>query len=258
MSVTLVYVTYGKDLPWFKYSLQSIHKFVTGASEILIYYHDECEYELSELLKVTPVSLPIRVIPVHYEYHGYIKQMVVKLQCWRNVTSSHVMYIDSDCIFDKPYQISNISDKRIEWYYEDDISTNRAFDTWKHAVKRMTGAPMTKYYMANAFPFIVSKVTLENAESYFTDKHKESYDSFCMKEIIRLNIPISRDVLPYWPTIARVFEEFEYLGWYVENFTNDCEFYTGTRRNHYLPLVQFWSHGGITREIQTQIERILA
>jgi hypothetical protein len=170
------------------------------------------------------------------------------------------MFVDSDCIFNKPYNASLVLNK-MAWYYvteTEEPGVKGGFDTWKVAVQRMTGLPMTKYYMANAFPFIVKKQTLEAADLFFVNKHKQPYDVFCMKELARLKINVGGGVLPYWPTIAQVFEEFEYLGWFAEHFTNDYDFYTGERRDQSPPIAQFWSHGGITEEIRTQNENILA
>jgi hypothetical protein len=186
--------------------------------------------------------------------------MIVKLSCWKDINTTHVMFVDSDCIFNKPYNASLVLNK-MAWYYvteTEEPGVKGGFDTWKVAVQRMTGLPMTKYYMANAFPFIVKKQTLEAADLFFVNKHKQPYDVFCMKELARLKINVGGGVLPYWPTIAQVFEEFEYLGWFAEHFTNDYDFYTGERRDQSPPIAQFWSHGGITEEIRTQNENILA
>jgi hypothetical protein len=55
--------------------------------------------------------------------------------------------------------------------------------------------------------------------------------------------------------MATIFEEFEYLGWYSSNHTNDYKFIEGP--NSLSIRSQFWSHGGLTPEIKNEIEIIL-
>ena len=100
---TIVYKTYDNDLVWFKYSLLSVNKFVFNISEIIIYYHDSCEKKIIEILSENNFIIPYRIIPIKYDFHGYLKQMVVKSMCFNDVKTEYVVFVDSDVIFTKPY-----------------------------------------------------------------------------------------------------------------------------------------------------------
>jgi hypothetical protein len=55
--------------------------------------------------------------------------------------------------------------------------------------------------------------------------------------------------------MATIFEEFEYLGWYSYNFTNDYIFIEGKNPKYFKN--QFWSHGGLTEEIEVEIKKMI-
>jgi hypothetical protein len=116
MTCTIVYKTYANDLCWLYYSLLSVDKYVSGCEEILIYYHSECKNEFEALMNRISIRLPIRTIPVEYDYHGYVKQMIVKLTCWKDIATPYIMFIDSDCIFNKPFSPHmRIRDGKLLW-----------------------------------------------------------------------------------------------------------------------------------------------
>lgn len=262
MCITIVYKTYAADLPWLYYSLKSIQKFVSGYTEILIYYHNECHKEFTDLMK--RLQLPIRAIPVAYDYHGYIKQMTTKLLCWKDVKTDYVAFVDSDNIFNRTFDFTTkLNLSKIRWCVlrrtddnmRNDTLLQQAFNAWGKAVQRMTHIPMDTYYMANGFPFIVLRKTLEDAEREFVRMHGESYDSFCKKEIDRIGIVCSDKIRDRFMDLATVFEEFEYLGWFAENHTADYNFVD--TRDTDTPILYFWSHGGITPSVKRQIDELL-
>jgi len=82
MKFTVVYKTYKNDLKWLKYSLLSLQKYVSNISELIIYYHDECELDLINLMNELDLKLKTKLIPVVYDMNGYIKQIVVKCMCF--------------------------------------------------------------------------------------------------------------------------------------------------------------------------------
>jgi hypothetical protein len=56
--------------------------------------------------------------------------------------------------------------------------------------------------------------------------------------------------------MSKIFEEFEYLGWYFQNNTKDYLFLEGPNRNSMETRVQYWSHGGIDSK-REEIEKIV-
>lgn len=259
MATTIVYKTYAADLPWLAYSLKSVSKFVSGISEILIYYHNECHTAFTKMLSDISLNIPIRTKQVGYDYHGYLKQMVIKASCWMDVSSEYVLFLDSDCILNTPFNPSSmIINEKPMWHVArrtPQNTQNDEFRVWEKAVQGMTGAPMKTYYMANGFPFLVKTITLANASKQFKKDHGVSYDVYCKRELEKKHIYCHHTIRQKFLEMATIFEEFEYFGWYAENFTNDYVFIEGSRNNS--PLCQYWPHGGLTPEIIKEIESVL-
>lgn len=262
--ISICYKTYKNDINWLKYSLLSICKFNIGdIHEIIIYYHDECFTELNIMIDEIDLNIKYRLIPVKYDIHGYIKQMVVKCMCFNDIKTDYILIMDCDVIFNNffnPIDIINESGK-IDWYILNKNDSNKDDDQWRvweKSVKNMVNGDMNTYYMYNGFPFLFKRETLELAYKKFIDIHGVDYNEFC-KKLLNDNT-----VLPSDPIIgpdgrflimATIFEEFEYLGWYSFNYTNDYNFIEGP--NNLSIRNQFWSHGGLTEEIKNEIEIIL-
>jgi hypothetical protein len=81
--------------------------------------------------------------------------------------------------------------------------------------------------MANGFPFIFTTKSLVEAYNKFKEIHGIDYDVFCnngcIKYKINVNEPISGSKGRF-PDLTKVFEEFEWLGYYCHNFSNDYIF----------------------------------
>ena len=92
---TIVYKTYKNDLCWLRYSLLSLKKNLntTNIQEIIIYTHDEALHETDELLTNVKLGefIEYRIIPVHYDYHGYIKQQIIKCNCYKDSKTDYII-----------------------------------------------------------------------------------------------------------------------------------------------------------------------
>lgn len=262
MKFTVVYKTYKNDLDWLKYSLISLDKYVSDISEVIIYYHDKCECELTELLNVLTLKLEIKIIPIIYDIHGYIKQMVVKCMCFRDVKTDLIMYMDSDVIFNNYYSPKfSIEENKVKWIIQkrNDHNKNMEFwSVWEKSVENMTNDKMNIFYMSNEFPFILKTKTVEEAYYKFLEIHGVDYNTFCknLLEINKVSIddPIAGENGKF-SIMSSIFEEFEYLGWYSYNHTDDYTF-TEIKGNIEFKK-QFWSHGGLTDDIEIEIKKML-
>jgi hypothetical protein len=262
MSFTIVYKTYLNDIKWLKYSLLSINKFVIDIDEIIIYYHDICYKELYEMIESINIKYNIRLLPVSYDIHGYMKQMVVKMMAFKDIKTEYIVFVDSDVIFEREYSPKmSFNNGKINWHILKRNQENNQMNDWNvwgPAVEKMTHNPMSIYYMYNGFPFIIKKDTLERAYHKFIELHNMDYQTFCKSHLNKLNIIPSMPITGpngKFIELASIFEEFEYMGWYSYNFTDDYNFIIEQRNNIYV--IQYWSHGGIDANIETTIKKIL-
>jgi hypothetical protein len=259
MDCTIVYKTYENDLKWLKYSLISVNKYVDNINEIIIYYHDKCYENLNNIIKSINAKIPIRLIPVIYDIHGYLKQMVIKCMCFNDVNTSHILFIDSDVIFKKKYTYKNlIENDKISWYILKRTPQNYNEDqwiTWEKSVYNMTNNAMNIYYMYNGFPFLIKKDTLHDAYNKFIEIHNKDYNTYCKEYLTKLNININDSITGSngkFRELATIFEEFEYFGWYANNFTDNYLFIESPSNNSEY-LTQYWSHGGLNSNIESEI-----
>lgn len=261
--ITVVYKTYKNDLKWIKYSLLTLQKFVKGISEILIYCHDGCCDDLYEI--INSINLKCRIIPVRYDYHGYLKQMTVKACCFKDVKTKYVAIYDSDNIFTSDFNIRDLIEEsgKIKWlYWREGQERTIEIETWREAYEAMTKTKQNVHYMNNGFPFLFTKKSLSNACDKFHEIHGVNYDTFCNDGCIKYNIKVEEAIsgpTGRFPDLSKIFEEFEWLGYYCHNFSDDYIFVPTDSCEHgkRWHIIQFWSHGGITSDIMNQIEDLL-
>lgn len=252
MSYTIVYKTYQNDLEWFDFSIKSLQKYVLPFNlieKVLIYSHDVC---FEKVLNITHIikNTHVQVLPVHYDYHGYIKQMTVKAQAYFDVKSEYIVYIDSDCIFTKRCDLSQLlnTDGKPYWHMTDEAE---AIPIWREVVENMTQNEMKYYYMYNSFPFVIKTSTLKIANDHFIKVHKKTYEEYVKERIANNGISVNDNIVNNFFKLSKVFTEFEYIGYIAHNFTNDYEFLLNQRNKE--EVKQFWSHGGITDEIKKEL-----
>jgi hypothetical protein len=260
---SIVYKTYKNDIEWLRYSLLSIDKFIVDINyEIIIYYHDECEEYLKNMLSTITLKNEYRLIPVNYDINGYLKQMVVKCMCFKDIESDLIMIMDSDVIFNDYFSYKEmISNDKINWFFLERNNKNDNDDqwlVWQDSVFGMTGNKMNNFYMYNGFPFLFKKDTLEKAYYKFIELNGLDYNDFCKNKLEINNVKVDDKIAGFdgkFKVMATIFEEFEYLGWFSNNFTNDYNFIEGPNKLNIRK--QFWSHGGLTDDIKKEIEDIL-
>ena len=252
-TLTVVYKTYSADLKWLFYSLLSLKKFVEGVDDIIIYCHDISCGELHVL--ITQIDLKCRVIPVHYDMHGYIKQMIVKACCFNDVTTKYIAILDSDTIFYTPFNIKErLAGDKIVWIYGNDLQPDSSEKIWETAYRIMTKQEQNVHYMINGFPFILTATSMKDAYDKFVEMHGCDYNTFCRREMMKYNIKINDPIVERFPDFTKVFEEFEWLGFYCHHFSNDYNFIPRNMSNPKYVLAQYWSHGGLNDEIKKEIE----
>lgn len=261
---SIVYKTYRNDLDWLKYSLLSVDKFITDSNyEIVIYYHNECEKDLKDMISDIVLKNNYRLIPVEYDINGYLKQMVVKCLCFNDIQSDYILIMDCDVIFNNYFSYKDMfsKDDRINWYYLKRTIENNNDDqwvVWQESVFNMTNDEMNVFYMYNGFPFLFKRETLKLANDKFLELNGLDYNEFCKINLKNKNVGINDSITGNngkFRIMSTIFEEFEYLGWFSNKFTNSYNFIEGVNKVNVRR--QFWSHGGLNDSIINEIENII-
>ena len=229
---TIIYKTYEKDFQWLKYSLLSLQKYLERENilEIIFYVHDVSFYSLLELLKKINFSdfIQWRVIPIHYDYHGYIKQQVVKANCYKDCITHYIVILDSDLILKKNLNLQFFikENGKIEWKYLkiEDRPDYEVFRIWKKAFEDSTFTTKNVHYMSNGFPFVFTKKSLEEAAVKFMEMHKCDYDYYCKQKCENLEIQLNDNPACIFDKISSIFTEFEYLGFFCHHYSDDYIF----------------------------------
>jgi hypothetical protein len=259
--LTVVYKTYANDLVWLKYSLLSLEKQFKHPFKLLIYCHDKAVDGLERLIE--EVGVFAKVIPVTYDINGYLKQMVVKCMCWKDIDTEYTLILDSDVVFKAPVYFKDFfQGTKMTWNYlakNKENEKEEVWGVWQDAVRKMTNQTMDNYYMYNAFPFVFKTASLKGAYEFFLKLHGVDYNDFCKKGLEEARVlpedPISGDRGKF-PAMAKIFEEFEYLGWYFRNNTKEYKFIEGPNLKSMETRVQYWSHGGVESK-REEIEKLL-
>lgn len=268
---TVVYKTHGKDLPWLGLSLMSLCRFLRDRpAEVHVHHHDACTERLHALLDRLNTSLTLRTFPVAYDYHGYLKQQVVKLDCHARVGTDWVMLLDSDTLFHGPLGLRDLlaEDGRFRWRVADRSAANEhneRWQVWGDVVLRLTGEPMRRYYGANGFPFLFRRETLRAAARHFERVHGLGYDAHCLDWARRHGA--TREHLEAggrvgFAALSKAFSEFSWIGWYAERHSDDYLFEPMPEMNATLTEVSpwassFWSHAGLDPTLQGQVSDLI-
>jgi hypothetical protein len=261
---TIVYKTYEKDLEWLKYSLLSLQKYLdfNNVNEIIVYTHSIVYQFVHFLLEKINMKefVPFRIIPVDYDYHGYIKQMTVKANCYKDCKTPYIVILDSDLLLKEKINFNDYftEDGKINWCYLNVNTNDTSSDivrVWKKTWEDSNQHPFNIYYMGNHFPFVFTKNSLRDAANKFIEMHGCDYDAYCKNRHDIEGLNINDDIREKFDKLSKVFSEFEYLGFYCHHHSND--YYFSTERHHPFAFIQNWSHGGITEDIKKLLNEVL-
>lgn len=251
---TIVYLTYGQDLPWLNMSLYSVRKYVRNYKDIVIYCHDQVIDDLNRVLSLYPELKISKVIPVTYNYHGYIKSMVTRCFCFRDIESEYYMFVDCDCEFTTRFEPEQLTvGDRICYSYVPFAHGDPnwlIYRTWQTAYEAMTLEPQKDYFLANDFPHLFTRKSLENACNKFIELHGKDYEEFAKE---RCAVDPSFTQLQKFDELCKVFIDFEYLGWFCLKYEETYRF-TKKSKQEFLKFgcINHWSHGGQIPQIGQQ------
>jgi len=228
MPTTAIFIkSYPGDFDWLGYCLRSIHKFATGFGEIIVAIPDT-----SSLDHLTAE----RVVRVQERGNGYYWQMLVKLDAPRFSSADAILFLDSDCIFTKPFDVSEMftDDGRLKLLTRtwDEAGTGV---TWKDPADKALGWSTQVDTMCR-HPMAYFRSTLVALRSHIEELHGLTLEEYVLQQ--------------------PKFIEFVTAG----NFAleKDAEKYQVVQSGDYPnPVRQHWSWGGLTPQIRKEITSIL-
>jgi len=225
--ISIFIKSYRNDFPFLHYCLKSIEKFVSGHSEVVVAI-PEWDMELFDEV-MHGIEIDVIVVPVQEYGDGYLYQQFVKMIAYQFCTEDYIMFVDSDCIFTGPVDISPSENYRPEILMTDYANVGDAI-CWKEPTERWIGCSVNYEYMRR-IPLVYRSVTLETLHKSRPDLEQEIMGS------------------------GR-FSEFNAMGiWAHLNEPENYKF-IDTAHWEYTPHIarQFWSWGGLSscmNEIQT-------
>lgn len=227
--------TYEKDLEWLKYCLKSISKYVTGYRQIIICIPDP-QRKLLDGWNLTAEK--IVTCPVYKE--DYLGQQISKLKAYEHTDADVLIFIDSDCCFNKPvdFQKELFQDGKPIIYKTLYEHVGEAI-CWKEITEKTLGEPLQFEYMRR-LPFVFLSKTLRSADLFLKIKHGKDSEEYIMGQP------------------GRHFSEFNYMGAYADQYEKESYCIKNTEIDGYgnMYLKQNWSWGGITPEIKEEMEAL--
>jgi hypothetical protein len=225
--IDILYVTFRDDLEWFKFSLASVQKSMTGYRKIMAVAPD-CDKHLFEHIK----GVEWHFIP-DWPGQGYHWQQWVKIRAWSWTDAEFVCHIDSDVMVIEPIDLSELfyQGKPI-WPWQNYYEVPDAQAAWEEATKAVFFQHkdwVGKEFM-RCFPFILHRETYEALEAYIINAHQMSLDAY-LQHVCR-------------------FSEFNCLGTLAFNRQWDLYEWRDCHDMETIPksfrkVRQFWSHGNI-------------
>jgi hypothetical protein len=196
--VTIVYTNDEDDLVNLEKSLLSLLMFVNlnDIHEIIIYIHNRIQnetYDLIERLKINHV-ISCKVIPLHYNFHGFLKQKVVGCNSYEISDTKYIALLDCNTLFTKSINFKNyIVDDKINW---DDLYK----------------------YDSNVKPFLFTKNSLHEASIYFKGVYNYTYEDFCQIKSDKFCFDLFK---PFPENCKNIFNGHNYLIDYCENYSSE-------------------------------------
>jgi hypothetical protein len=242
MRTALFIKSYAADFGFLSYCLKSINKFVRGIGEVIVAVQDED----APALKAMGLSRErIEIVP-RYTSDGYLDQEIHKLVAYRYTDAHQILFFDSDCIAIREFEPRDLLlDGKPRWLmtpYSKLVNADGSQATpWRAITSKALGRDVEWEFM-RMHPLMVGRRTLIDFCQWMEQHHNCSLEHY----------------IGLQP--AREFSEWNAIGAWAYYYRPDVFSFWDTEINGVPePFVrQFWSWGGLTPEIRTEMERLLA
>lgn len=242
MTTSIFLRSYRDDLKWMPYALRSIHKFVSGITNIIICVPRE-DVPAFKSLNITPEHV---MVSQRTTGDGYLDQQISKLLADFYTGSSHVLYWDSDVLATRPFSPSDLmidgKPRCLMTPYSKLVNADGSPATpWQPIVEKAIGNPVSHEYM-RCHPFLVPREALDGLRKHMEELHGCNTADYVARQPLR------------------AFSEFNVLmAWAHWKRPDLFSWWDTEEKGVPEPFVkQFWSYSGLTDEERTEMERILA
>jgi len=230
--IDIFYKTYDKDFKWIYYSIESLKKFVTGYKKVVIVMPKK-DYDLFDNSILNDLNHEIFLVD---EYgNGYLYQQWIKMSAYKYCQSDNILFVDSDCIFDKKINLIDLLKDKIEVLYTDYSKVGDAI-CWKEPTSKFIGKEVNYEFMRRNF-LIFKRDTLIKIHNEYPD-----LENYIMETDPRFG-----------------FSEYNAIGAWI--FFNDKENYkfinTDDIKESNSIGRQFWSYSQLNDEDIENIKKIL-
>jgi hypothetical protein len=243
----IVIVSYKKDLTWLYLSLRLLLKNWHSPSRIIVRLDEDCRGE------ITNWNLGPRVI---YRFvqpwpDGYIFQMYMKLLSDDFTDADLIMLCDSDLMLLASASLDTVMKdgkpiiEYCDWARGDKIAER----VWRGPTSRVMGVDLHADFMVQA-PFLFWRDTFSLTRQRIVNTTGKGFF-----ESVYSDTPFTPAGFLNHPM---TFADYEALNLYAATF--QAERYYVRPNNHRpldWPFKLYWSHGGLTREIQAELDAAL-
>jgi FkbM family methyltransferase len=228
---TLVYTIDKNDIEWFQYSLLSLKKFLDSYNifEIIIYTHDIIYGEVFKILEklFMKVFFKYRIIGIPYNYNGYIKKMAVKANCYKDIKTEYIVFLDTSVLLKNKFNFNLFirKDGKIKRIYlkSEDEPNNPVFSIWAKACQDTNLCPKKTHYTIGGI-FVFTKKSIEEAAIKFKQLHNCDYEDFCCNRCNHIQVCSEDSFSSTFNKLTTIFSVIEYLSYHCHYFSNDYAF----------------------------------
>ncbi len=228
MNCSIFIRTYHKDLVWLNYALQSIHKFGSGFSEIVICIPENQRHLLNHLTAERIVTCPVYA-------DDYIGQQVSKLNAHKYCNGDLILFTDSDCVFTEPFKPE---------------------DFMRDGKPLLLKTHYSKVGDAIAFQPVTSEILGFKVEYEYMRRHPSLYYKSTLLSLDHYLILDAENKLLNRSPVG--ISEFNIIGGYTDMY--EKEDYCIIDTDMEVPpakLKQYWSWSGLTENEKNEIENLL-
>jgi len=239
MTYDIFYRTYSGDAVWLEYSLQSIHKFVSGYSSVIVTAPESSR----EIIKPIVFKHGFKFIGCNVMHRNdYIGQQATKMCADLYTSSDVVVHVDSDVIFIKPVTLQSFLNAEGTKPLNLKSAYANIVTPWKSITESNVKFKVHYEYMRR-IPLVYPREIYKKTRDHLERVHGTTFTKF-----IR-SIPIRSNAM----------SEFNIIGAVSEQYYPNCIEWQDTHGPVPIPepfATQYWSWGGIN-DHEEEIRQLL-